>query len=374
MTGASGVPGGPGGSGGLRGADGAVAAGGSIDARRTGVPGVSGAGAWPGLDALEAASVVVGDLTSTPSEVAGLPFAPLLPARGPWGERLGRTVALLEELPAELGPHGWKLADRPGGDLARARAFGREDLDALAVAAHGYAGPLVVGGLGPVSLAASVYLARGDRALGDAGALRELAASLAAGLVAEVAALRRVVPGAEPTVLLHEPLLAPAVAGVLPSFSGYARLRSVPAPLAAERIATVADAVRGAGARVLVHGGTAWASLAALRDAHLDGVALAVAGLGEQGWERVAEAVEGGLTFWAQLPPQASSQCAGPDVAGQADTLTRPWRSVGLPVGGLNDVVLVAGDPPAGAGPDDARAALAGLVRAAQVVAERAAQ
>lgn len=338
------------------------------------LPGVTGAGTWPGLDALEAASVVVGDLTSTPSEVAGLPFAPLLPTRGPWGDRLGRTVAALEELPTELGPHGWKLADRPGGDLARARAFAREDADALAVAAHGYVGPLVVGALGPVSLAASLYLARGDRALGDAGAVRELAASLAAGLVEELAGLRRAVPGVAPTVLLHEPLLAPAAAGVLPSFSGYARLRAVRAPVAAERIATVADALRAAGARVVVHGGTAWAALAPLRDAHLDGVALATSGLGEQGWERVAEAVEGGLAFWAQLPPQASSQCAGPDVVGQADALTRPWRSVGLPAAGLNDVVLVAGDPPPGAGPDDARGALAGLVRAAQVVAERAAQ
>ncbi|MDM7856527.1 hypothetical protein QRT04_16430 [Cellulomonas sp. MW4] len=338
------------------------------------MPAVTGAGGWPGLDALEAASVVVGDLTSMPSEVDGLPFAPLLPARGPWGDRLGRTVARLEELPAELGPHGWRLADRPGGDLARARAYGREDLDALAVAAHGYDGPLVLSALGPVSLAASVYLARGDRALGDAGAVRELAASLAAGLVEELAAVRRAVPGARPTVLLHEPLLAPAVAGMLPSFSGYARLRSVPAPVAAERISAVATAVRGAGARVVAHGGASWASLAALRDAHLDGVALETAGLGEQGWERVAEAVEGGHAFWAQLPPQASSQCAGPDVVGQADALTRPWRSVGLPVAGLNDVVLVAGDPPAGSGPDGARAALAGLVRAAQVVAERAAQ
>jgi hypothetical protein len=337
-----------------------------------GRPGVSATGAWPGLDPLEAASVVVGDLTDVSSEVEGLPFAPLLPARGPWADRLGVTVAMLEELPAELGPHGWKLADRPGGDLARARAFAREDLDALAVAAHGYSGPLVVGALGPVSLAASLYLARGDRALGDAGAVRELAASLAAGVVEHLGALARAVPGAALTVLLHEPLLAPAVAGVLPSFSGYARLRSLQAPVAASYLAVVSDAARAAGARVVAHGGSAWAALGALREAHLDGVALAVTGLGEVGWERVAEAVEGGLAFWPQLPPQRSSQCAGPDVVGQADTLTRPWRSVGLPAAGLAEVVLLAGDPADGVGPDEARAALAGLVRAARIVAERA--
>ena len=57
--------------------------------------------------------VVVGDLVDTPSEVAGLPFTVTLAERGPWGDRVGRAAALLAELPTELGPHGWKLADRP---------------------------------------------------------------------------------------------------------------------------------------------------------------------------------------------------------------------------------------------------------------------
>lgn len=339
----------------------------------SGRPGVSGTGSWPGTDALEAQSSVVGDLVDTPSELQGLPFTVLLPARGPWGDRAGHAAAVLEDLPAELGPHGWKLADRPGGDLARARAFVREDLDALAVAAHGYTGPLVVPVAGPLTLAASLYLARGDRVLADAGAVRELAESLAQGAGQHVAAVRRVVPGAEVTVLLHEPLLAQVVAGVLPTFSGYAALRAVRGPVAAERIGTVAAGVRAAGASaVAVHGGTAWAAVPAIRAAGVDGLALAVGGIGERGWERVAEAVEGGLRLWAELPPQASSQCAGPDVVGQADVLTRPWRSVGLPQAGLKDVVLLAGEAPGRSSPDDARAALAGLVRAGRIVAERA--
>lgn len=338
-----------------------------------GRPGVSGTGPWPGTDVLEAQSTVVGDLVDASSEIQGLPFTVLLPDRGPWGDRTGRAAALLSEVPAELGPHGWKLADRPGRDLARAQALVREDVDALAVAAHGYAGPLVVPVAGPLTLSAQLYLARGDRVLSDPGAVREVAQSLAEGVGEHVAALRRAVPGAEVTVLLHEPLLAQVVAGVLPTFSGYSALRAVPGPLAAERLATVAQGVRAAGAAaVSVHGGTAWAAVPAVRAAGVDGLALAVAGLDEQGWERVAEAVEGGLRLWAELPPQGSSQCAGPDVVGQADVLTRPWRSVGLPVTGLRDVVLLAGEAPGRATPDDARAALAGLVRAGRIVAERA--
>ena len=123
---------------------------------------------------------------------------------------------------------------------------------------------------------------------------------------------------------------------------------------------------------MVVHGGTAWTSLGAIRAAAVDGFALAVPALDERSWEKVAEVIEGGLAFWPELAPQASSQCAGPDVAGQADTLTRPWRSVGLPMAGLRDVVLLAGDITGKGSPDDARAVLAGLVRAARIVAERA--
>ncbi|MEZ0449488.1 hypothetical protein [Cellulomonas sp. ICMP 17802] len=336
-------------------------------------PSVTGTGPWPGLDVLEAQTVVVGDLVDTPSEVAGLPFTVLLAERGPWGDRAGRAAALLAELPTELGPHGWKLADRPSRDLARAQAYVREDVDALAVAGHGFAGRLVVPVLGPITLAATLYLARGDRVVSDAGAVRELAASLAAGIAEHLAAIRRAVPGAQPTVLLHEPLLAQVMAGVLPSFSGYSALRSVPGPVAAERISEVAEGIRTIeGAGVVVHGGTAWTSLGAIRASKVDGFGLAVDALDERSWEKVAEVVEGGLAFWPELPPQASSQCAGPDVAGQADALVRPWRSVGLGMAGLRDVVLLAGDSTGKGSPDDARAVLAGLVRAARIVAEKA--
>jgi hypothetical protein len=337
------------------------------------VTGVSGVGPWPGTDALESASTVVGDLAGTADEVDGQPFTVLLPARGPWGDATGAAVALLEDLPAELGPHGWKLADRPGRDLERARSFAREDLDALAVAAHGYDGPLVLPARGPLTLAAEVYLARGDRMLSDPGAVRDAVGSVGAGLAARVADVRRVVPGADVRVLLHEPLLAAVLAGAVPGFSGRAPLRRVPGPVAAEGLGHVADAARAAGASALVvHGGTAWSALAAVRASSADGVALAVAGIGERGWEEVARVVEDGRAFWPELPPQASSQCAGPDVVGQADALTRPWRAVGLPVVALRDVVLLAAAPGEHATPDDARGALAGLVRAARLVAERA--
>jgi hypothetical protein len=335
------------------------------------VTGVSGLGPWPGTDPLEEQTVVVGDLAAVPEGVDGLPFRVQLPAGGGL-DATGRAAATLVDLPVELGPHGWKLADRPGRDLARARAAAREELDALAVAAHGWTGPLVLPAQGPLTLAASLYLARGDRALSDEGAVRDLTESFAAGLAEELGRVRVAVPGAEPVVLLHEPMLAAVLVGAVPTFSGYSAIRRVPGPVVAQRLRTVVGAVREAGAaRVVVHLGDAWVALPAVTGAGADAVGLAVRqGLDERGWERLAEAVEGGLRVWAALPPVASSQCAGPDVRGQAETLLRPWGRVGLPVDRLRDVVLVAGAT--SPTPEAARRSLADVVRAAEVVAERA--
>ena len=114
--------------------------------------------------------------------------------RGPGADPVGRTGALLDQLPVELGPHGWRLADHGGVDLERAQAFWREDLDALAISAASFDGELSVQVLGPWTLSAALYLARGDRVLTDSGAVRELGESLAAG-VAGAAVFRSRGPG-----------------------------------------------------------------------------------------------------------------------------------------------------------------------------------
>lgn len=341
---------------------------------------VSALGPWPGGDPLEAQTTVLGDVTDLPDGVEGLPWTVRLPDRGPYGSAVASGLGLLVDVPAELGPHGWRLADRPGGDAARLAAARRADLDALAVAAHGWDGPLVVPVLGPLSLAAGVYLARGDLAVSDEGAVAELVESLAAGVVEHLAAVRRSVPGARPTVVLHEPLLAQVVAGVLPSFSGYARLRSVPAPVASERLGRAVTVLHDAGVeRVVLHVGTGAAAVGAARGAGADALGLEVEGLDERRWEAVAEIVEHGLPLWAGVPRPATSQCAGPDVRGVADTVLRGWERVGLTRPGLRDVVLLAPAGPAvptarggTTDPAAARSTLATVARAAALVAERA--
>jgi hypothetical protein len=101
----------------------------------------------------------------------------------------------------------------------------------------------------------------------------------------------------------------------------------------------------------------------------------------------VAEAVEQGTALWAQVPRPATSQCAGPDVRGVAESVLGGWGRVGLERARLRDVVLLAppvvpgagaagaGAPGArgvGGGAGEARDVLASVVRAASLVAERA--
>lgn len=345
--------------------------------------GATGPGIWPGLDALEAYLTIVGDLTDVPDGVQGLPFLAQLPARGAGALPVARTAALLADMPVELGPHGWKLSDHPGMDLERAQSFLREDLDALAVAAHGYTGPLTVQVVGPWTLAATLYLARGDRVLADHGAVAELAASLATGLGEHVAAVRAQVPGAEVTVQVDESLLGQVAAGVIPTFSGYSRLRAVRGPDLIDGLRPVLDAARGAQARSAVLVGQAWDGIAPAVLAGADAVGVELgsstdgAAWNERGWELVARAVERGTQLWAGLPPATVSQCAGTDVRGLADLVSVPWRRMGLPLSGLDDVVLTsagsAATLAASRTPDAARGALGAVVRAAAILAERAA-
>ena len=144
--------------------------------------GVTVLGPWPGHKVLKAQDIAFTELADAGDGVVGMPPLVHMPKRGEYATTLARTSVLLEQLPVELGPHGWKLADRPGTDLERAAALLREDLDALAVLGHGWGGPLVVTARGPWTLAASLYLARGDRVLSDHGAVRDVVDSLADGL------------------------------------------------------------------------------------------------------------------------------------------------------------------------------------------------
>ena len=345
---------------------------------------VSGHGPWPGRerDELEAQQIVLGDLAELPGGVDPVPFLTQLSERGPGADAVGRTAAMLAGMPVELGPHGWKLADHEGMDVRRADALLREDLGALAIAAHGHTGPLALEVVGPWTLAATLWSARGDRVLADAGARREVSEALAEGVRAHVAGVREQLPGLGAVVVqVAEPQLGAVHAGVLPTFSGYSRLRSVSGPDIVEGLRPVVDAVHDAGATAVLHLGETWNGIAPAVLAGADAVGLDVGSLGspslpgwdERAWELVARATEKGVALWAGLPPAQVSQCAGPMLGDLVRTGAEPWRRIGLPASGLESVTLLASPRRTLASTDAHRAELANLGRVAEALAERAA-
>lgn len=180
----------------------------------------TGLGPFPGVDPLEAARIVF-------TELPDLPFLPELPARGVGADPVGRTAALLADLHVEVGTGVWRFVARGGRDAQRAHVALTTDLDALEEVAGGYEGALKVRIVGPWTLAASIELPKGEKALADPGAVRDIAASLTEGLTRHLADIRkRISTLTRFVVQVDEPLLPAVAAGELATASGWGRLRS----------------------------------------------------------------------------------------------------------------------------------------------------
>src|SRR5690606_29232720 len=285
------------------------------------VVGVSGIGSWPGRDVREALRVVRGELTEEADGVTPLPYLPELPDRGPGADLVGRGAALLSGLPVDLQPQGWRLVDRPGRDAERTEALWRQDLDELAEEFDGWSGRFKLAVAGPWTLAASVWLPRGDRVLSDRGAVRDLAASLAEGVADHLRRVRRLLPGASLVLQVDEPSLPAVLAGRIRSDSG---LRALPAPEphdAEQHLGVVLEPARDAGADlVAVHCCGDRPPVGLLRDAGAGAVSVDTATLGPRGWESVAASVEAGAQLWAGVLPTDGSRT---DPAAAADRLRR---------------------------------------------------
>lgn len=332
------------------------------------VPGrASGIGSWPGADVVGPARTVFGELSEP-----HVPYLTELPGRGPGADLIGRGAGLLVDLPVDLQPSGWRLVDRPGRDLARARSLLQQDLDVLAEVADGYRGPFKVQVVGPWTLAASVRLVRLERALVDAGACRDLVASLAEGVAGHVQRIRALVPGAQVVVQLDEPSLPDVLTGRLETASGFGRLRPVEEPVVGDGLRSVLKAAVYAGAvDTVVHCCGADVPVTTLVRAGAGAVSLDVSLLAASGWEAVVGALEGGTALWAGVVPTIGPL---PSVQATADRVWQPWRRIGLEPAGLDAVVLTPACGLAGTTPTAARAVLDRARDAARVLAERSSE
>jgi methionine synthase II (cobalamin-independent) len=318
----------------------------------------TGVGSLPGTDPVEAARVVAGELPD-------LPHLAELPARGPGADMLGRTAALLADLYVDLQPSGWRFIPRAGIDQRRALDFLAWDLDALEAALDGYAGLLKVQATGPWTLAAGIELHRGDRALADAGAVRDIAAALAEGVARHVADVRRRVPGATVLVQLDEPSLPAVQQGRIPTASGFGALRAVGAHELLDGLRAV---VTGTGAPVGVHCCAGDVPLDLLGRSGAAFVSIDLSLVTTRQYDPLAQLVEDGVHLLLGAVPTAPDDRP---VRAAAAPLRTLWRNLSYPPETLAErVVVTPACGLAGASPDTARAALVRAREVARALAE----
>ncbi len=315
------------------------------------VPGaVTGLGSLPGTDPDEASRLVLGELPD-------LPHLPELPARGVGAHLIGRTAALLVDLPVEVVPSGWRITAHAGADLRRARDLLARDLDALEAQAEGLAGPLKIQLAGPWTLAAGVEVPTGHRAVGDHGATRDIAASLAEGLRLHLADLADRLPSADLVVQVDEPSLPTVLAGEVPTPSGYGTVRSVDANVVEQTLRDVLEVVPDG--RRVVHCCAAGAPIGLLRAAGANAVAVDLALLTAAQHDALGEAVDAGVSLWLGVLPGTDSTIGFDHARAR---LHRFWTTLGFGADAFAaTVVPTPACGLAGASPDYVRRALSVL-------------
>ena len=310
----------------------------------------TGVGSMPGDDFTESLKVVRGILPD-------LLFVPELPARGVHSGMIGRSLALLDGLSADLQPAGWRLLDAPGLDHRRARSRLDQDLDAVEEEWNDHEGTLKQQVAGPWTLAATVELQRGEKVLSDHGARRDLAESLAVGVGQHVADLRRRAPHADVVVQVDEPALPAVLNAQVPTASGFGRYRTVYPPEADAGLRAVAEAVRDAGGTPVLHSCAPDLPVALLAGAGFSAISFDLSlARPDDAW---AEAFESGLDLWPGIIPSTD------DPFDDAQALRRlaSWMErLGFGEESWHDrVVLTPTCGLAGASPAHARRALSAL-------------
>jgi methionine synthase II (cobalamin-independent) len=331
---------------------------------------------------MEAARTVI-------EELPDFPHLAELPARGPGADMIGRTAALLVDMPIETTPRGWRLSpERPGKDLRRARSMLSSDLDAMEESLDGYQGLLKVQLAGPWTLAATLEQPRSlNPALRDPGAVADLAASLAEGTVAHVAEVAKRVPGATIVVQLDEPALPAVIEGSVLTPSGLSTVRAPEEEVLRDRLRTVLTATP---AYTVVHCCHDTVPFTIIAGSGANGVSFDLSLLKRGDWDLLAEVAEASLGLLVGATPaldrlqrtgasrpsrplnaEEQAEQARPTPEGVARSVADAWRRMGLPPATCApQVVITPACGLAGAFPAGARAVLKRVREAARILPE----
>jgi methionine synthase II (cobalamin-independent) len=311
----------------------------------------------PGVNPIEAARVVVGELP-------GFPHLPELPERGPGADITGRAAALLVDMPTEVTPRGWRITERPGRDSRRARSYLSADLDAFEEVLDGYEGPLKIQVAGPWTLAATLEQPRSlNPSLADPGLVADLAASLAEGVAAHVAEVAKRLPRATIVVQLDEPALPAVIAGTVPNASGLGRVRPPDEEFLRERLHQVVSATGGYS---MVHCCSSDYPFGIIRAAGARAMSLDISQLRTADYDELAAAAEAGLGLLFGYPERAG---ATPKDA--TDSVAEVWRRMAQPPARCAEqVVITPACGLAGSSQERARKTLRLVREAARILPE----
>lgn len=322
-------------------------------------PGTStGVGSLPGTDPAEAIRLVLG-------EQPELPYLPELPARGLGADLIGRTAAVLVDLPVEYQPHGWTVTSHGGRDLARAADHLERDLDALAEHGEGIRW-LKVQLAGPLTMAASVELPNLHKVLTDPGAVRDLAGSLAEGTRLLLQRLQGRLPGCDFVLQLDEPGLPAVLAGRVPTPSGYGTVRSVAEAVVSPLLSDVLSVVP-AGRRV-VHCCAEEVPYGLLGGAGADAISVDASLISDHHLDAIGSLVDGGGSLWLGAVPGTDASIS---LAGVRESVLGLWNKLGFSATQLaGSVVLTPACGLAGASAGYVRRVMSVLRDAGTAIAE----
>jgi methionine synthase II (cobalamin-independent) len=307
----------------------------------------------PGTDPAEAMRVIAGELP-------GFPYLAELPDRGPGADLAGRTAALLIDMPVEVTPRGWRLAERPGRDVARAKSMLSTDLDVMEEVLQGYQGPLKVQVCGPWTLAATLELTRTmDAALRDEGAVADLTASLAEGVAAHVADVAKRVPGARVITQIDEPALTAVANGEVPTASGISRLPAIDQSTISERLGQIIANITG---YTLVHSCATGVRFEIIRAAGANAVAFDLSQLRRGEEDAVAELAEAGMGLFVGVTADETPKRT-------AERVVNLWHHLGSRPDPVRTVITPACGL-AGSSPQQARDTLKRCREAAAILPE----
>lgn len=303
-------------------------------------------------------------------ELHRLPHLVELPARGVGADMIGRAGALLVDIAIDTVPRGYRIAARPGAVTRRAKSLLDEDIDAIEEAwekagGPGSGRPVKVQAPGPVTLAAQLELPNGHRALTDAGAVRDLASSLAEGVARHRAEVARRL-STTVVVQYDEPLLFAALAGRLTGVTAMSPVHPVDEVVA---IGLLDECVAAADTEVMLHS-CADMPWNVLQRSAIHAVSVDVSTLGDADFDGLGEFLDSGRCVVFGLVPTSApaKRPSAEEVAAAAVAIT---DRIGFSRSSVRDRVGIS--PACGlAGADAAwaRVAIGLCQRAADVVTD----